>query len=149
MGFVPRHAEELRDNSLPHHANEADAAGHRGRRRSIGPQIAERPHHSIGVGMKNALVPSLRALRKVWIVADGIDGRTQHAMLPWLGILRHEEDVALFFNPDLVHKLREAGGIGQVEVGVRLEAVPVAAGDEQDVPLLGQLPYGAIFIPVA
>ncbi len=48
-----------------------------------------------------------------------------------------------------MHKLRKAGGVGQVDVGVRLHAVTVAAGDQQHVPLFRQAPHGAVLVPVA
>jgi hypothetical protein len=99
--------------------------------------------------MIDALVPVARALRKLGIVAHRVDGRLQNAVLPRLGVLRHEEHVALLLAANLVHELGKAGRVGQVDVGVRLHAVTVAAGDEQHVPLLRQLPRGAVLIPVA
>ena len=101
------------------------------------------------VGMVDALVPGARALRELGVVADGVDGGLQDAVLPRLGVLRHEEHVALLLAADLVDELSEASGVGQVDVGVGLHAVAVAAGDEQHVPFLGQAADGAVLIPVA
>jgi len=47
-----------------------------------------------------------------------------------------------------MHKLCEALGIGEVDVGVRLNAVAVAARDKQHVPLFCQKPHFAILFPV-
>ena len=98
--------------------------------------------------MIDALVPGARALRELRIVAHGVDRRLQNPMLPRLRILRHEEDIALLLPPYLVHKLGKAGGVGQVDIGVRFHAVPVTAGDSQHVPLLSQAPRSAVFFPM-
>jgi hypothetical protein len=50
---------------------------------------------------------------------------------------------------NLMDELIEAGGVGQVDVGVGLDAVAVAAGDQQHVPALGQAADSAILFPVA
>ncbi len=70
-------------------------------------------------------------------------------MLPWLGVLRHEEHFAALLSANLLHKLGKAGGVGEIDIGVRFHAVPVAAGDEKHVAFLRQLPHRAIFVPVA
>ena len=55
-------------------------------------------------------------------------------MFPGLGILRHIEDMALTLATNLVDELGEAGGAGEVDVGVRLYTVTVAAGDDDLIP---------------
>ena len=83
------------------------------------------------------------------MVADGGEGGLEDAVLPGLGVLGHEEDVALALAADLVDEGVEAGGVGEVEVGVGLDAVAVAAGDDELVPLAGEVGYFAVLFPVA
>ncbi len=44
-------------------------------------------------------------LRKLGIVANRVDRRPQNPVFPRLGVLRHEEHIALLLSPDFVHKL--------------------------------------------
>ena len=77
--------------------------------------------------MKNAFIPGARALRELGIVADGIHGGLQDAMLPRLRVLGHEEHRAAALFANLMHKLIEAGGVAEIDVGIRFDAVAISA----------------------
>ncbi len=83
------------------------------------------------------------------VVADGVEGGLQDAVLPRLGVLGHEEDVALTVDADLLDELVEASGVGKVDVGVGLDAVTVATADGELVPVGGEGGDLAILFPVA
>ena len=93
----------------------------------MGPEFGEGADVAVGVGVVDALVPAAGAYGKVRVVADGGEGGLQDAVLPGLGVLGHEEDVALALDPDLMDEAGEAGGVGEVDVGIGFDAVAVAA----------------------
>ena len=57
--------------------------------------------------------------------------------------------MAPIFTPDLIHELIEAGRFRQVHVGIRLQAMPVTARDQQLVPFSRKPLHQSIFFPVA
>src|SRR5579871_5989115 len=70
-------------------------------------------------------------------------------MLPRLCVLGHEEHAALPLMANLMNKFGKVGGVGEVNVGIRLDAMPIAAADEKHVPLQREPADGTIFVPVA
>ena len=69
----------------------------------------------------------------------GEKNELQTGLLPRVGVLLEKEDVTAPSAADLRDELAEAGCIGQVEVGIRLQPVTVAAGDEQLIPALREV----------
>ena len=83
------------------------------------------------------------------IVGDGIEKRLVAAGHQRVPIVRHEEQLAPTLATQLVDPLVKAGGVGEIEVGIGLAAVAVAARDQKLLPARGQLFDAAIFFPVA
>ena len=48
-------------------------------------------------------------------------------MLPRLRVLGHEEHRAAALFANLMHKLIEAGGVAEIDVGIRFDAVAISA----------------------
>ena|ERR1700733_13694113 len=99
--------------------------------------------------MEDAIVPMARSFREIGIVANDIQRRLEDAVLPWLGILRHEEDVADAFAANFVNKLIEAGRVRQIGGRIGFDAMAVTATDKKLVPLLRDDLDLAILLPVA
>src|ERR1700733_15041765 len=114
----------------------------------IRPKLTHRTNHTVMIGVEDALIPEARSLRKLWIIANGIERRLKNAMLPRLRILRHKENVAAAFIADFVYKLRERRRVRQVDVCVWLNSMTITAGNQQFIPLLRHLFHLAIFFPV-
>ncbi|ACO32798.1 hypothetical protein ACP_2426 [Acidobacterium capsulatum ATCC 51196] len=148
VSVAPGHAQTAGERAAAHHADDTNAVVHVPGGASAGPKLAQGARDAIAIRMEDAVIPGTRSLRKIRVIANGIQRGFEYAMLPGLGILRHEHHMAEAVT-NLVHKLSERGGVGQVHVGVRFAAVTVAAGDEQHVPLFGQLLHAAILVPVA
>jgi len=99
--------------------------------------------------MEDAIVPMARSFREIGIVADDIQRRLEDAVLPWLGILRHEEDVADAFAANFVNELIEAGRARQIGGRIGFDAMAVTATDKKLVPLLRDGLDLTILLPVA
>src|SRR5487761_2190418 len=104
MRLAPRHAEAARYRAATHEPDHGETPGHRPRRRPIRPEFTQGTIDSVDVGVIDALVPGTRALGELRVVAYDIDGRAQDAVFPGLRILRHEEQIASLFAPDLMNK---------------------------------------------
>lgn len=83
------------------------------------------------------------------VVADGVEGGLEDAVLPGLDVLGHEEDVRGALAADFVDEAGEGGGAGEIDVGVGLDAVSIAAGDGEHVPTAGEGGDVTVFFPVA
>src|SRR5271156_1155649 len=150
MRFVPGDPQAARDGLAAHHLHSFNHPVEVPWSASIaGPEFAQGANGSGGVRMIDALVPAARSLRKIRIVAYGIERGLQDTMLPGFGVLRHEENVAAALVADLVDELGEAGGAGKIYVGVRLQTVTGATRDEQHVARFGHLLGFAVLFPAA
>ena len=101
------------------------------------------------IGMVDTIVPITSAFWEIRVVADHVQCRFENAVLPGHGIGRHEENVADAFAANFVDKFIEGGGVGEVGVGVGLDAVAVTTADEELVPLVGESLDLAILSPAA
>ncbi len=150
-GVVPGEAETAGDGSSTEEADDREDDGDHdwGPMILAGPKFAERAYDARGVRVEGALVPTLVAGGEFRVVANGVEGGLEDAVFPGLSVLRHEEDMAAALAANLVDKAGKVGGVSQVEIGVRLYAVAVAAGDDELVPARGQIGDLAVLFPVA
>ena len=105
---------------------------------TVMPELGEGAHDAVFIGVEGALVPALPAGHEVGEISDGVKRGAENALLPAALILVHEVDVATTFDADFFDELGEAGGAGEIDVGVWLEAVAVAAGDDEVAGVAGQ-----------
>src|ERR1035441_7306069 len=101
-GLVPGQAQAARNRTSAHHPHAGDQRVQIDRRASAHPELGQRPHLAFRVWMEDALVPALRTIGELGIVADRGQRRVQNAVLPRLGILRHEQHMALPLAPHLL-----------------------------------------------
>src|SRR6266702_2033342 len=99
--------------------------------------------------MERAIVPAPPTVDEVREVAYAIQRGVQDALLPRLGVLMHEENVAAAVYTNLVDEFAEGRCRREVDVGVGLHAVAVASADQQIAGLAGQLHDGAILTGIA
>ena len=97
--------------------------------------------------MKNSTIPSLRSHRIFRVFANYVKQSLNSAHAHRFRVLRHEEDMAALFSPNLVDKLRETLGASQIQNAAGFTAVPVATGDDQALPAIGQLYDSIILFP--
>ncbi len=79
-------------------------------------------------GDEGSIGPAFSAV-KGGVAADDFSHGLEDAETDGFAVLGHEEDFAGVAGPDLADEFREAGGAGDIEVGVWFEAMAVAAGD--------------------
>ena len=111
------------------------------------PERADRPDHTVGAGMIGALVPAAGPIGVLRIFADGVEEGLVKTGEDGLIVLRHEEHLGGTLDAQLVDPLAETGGVGEVQVGVRLAAVAVAAGDQHLLPLRRNFSHAAVLVP--
>ena len=93
---------------------------------------------AIRVRMENALIPPPRSYRILRIIADHIQQRSRRPHAHRFGILRHQQHVAALLQPDFTHKLAKSFGRSQIQRPAGFASVPVSAGNQRPLPLLGQ-----------
>src|SRR5690242_5058367 len=125
--LIPRQPEAAAERRTPHQAHDPDAEPQHERSVAPGPEGADRLRDAVRAGVVDALIPAARAFGEVGIIAHRVERGLHDAVFPWLGVLRHEENVAPAFVADLMHELTEGGCVGEVDVAIRLESVAVAA----------------------
>src|ERR1019366_8804310 len=97
--------------------------------------------------MENPVIPAAAAWPVLWVFANYVEHRLRRAQDHRFGILRHEKHVAALFEPDFADKFRKAFSTGQIESTARLASVPVSTGNEQSLPMAGQIYDTIIFFP--
>src|SRR6516162_4590976 len=95
-----------------------------------------------------AFFPDPRSLGKIRIFTNSIQRGLQQPVLPWFRVLRHEEHMTPTLPPNLMHELRKTRRVCQVDIRVRLNAMPIPTADKHHVPALSESASRPILFPV-
>jgi len=117
--------------------------------RDSAPKLVQRLNLAVASGVKGALIPQRRAIALLRVFADGVE---KHLAAPYrqrMAVLRHEDHVAAALGADFLHPFGKARCLCQVQVGVGLAAMAIAAGDDDLPPALRQIDGAAVFLPPA
>src|ERR1022692_3110981 len=99
--------------------------------------------------MEHAVIPAPRLGPEFGIFANHVEQRLDGAQGQRFRVLRHKEHMAALLASNFIGELTETLGARQINRAARLASVPVAAGNKQALPAIGERDYPMILLATA